>query len=1035
MNRSRCAVLSTSSVLCRATSIGLLLLCSPSAKAQYFGKNKVGYKTLHFKTIVSPRIQLYYYSSDSSARRFLIEAERWYNMHQRILKDTIQGRNPVIIYNNHADFQQTSLSPFNISPSTGGVTESARRRVFMPYTHSHRSTNHVLGHEMVHAFQYNLIQQHDSLSLANLGRVPLWIIEGMAEFMSIGRTDPNTAMWLRDAVLEEYFPSIASLNTPRYFPYRYGHAFWAFVSGLWGDKIVRELYMNIATHGLERALVLTLGYDIEELSRMWKEQTKKYYDRYLQNKQKVVGEYVFSDPEAMIISPTVSPDGKYLALYTQIDPISGLDLVLADASNKKFIRKIKSIKKSSHIDFVSLVESAPTWSPDSKKVAVITFSRGRNVLTFIDAKSGRITKNVTLSGVSSLAYPAWSPDGKHIAVSGMRDGQSDLYLLDVEDHSVEQLTNDIYSDIQPAWSEDSREIVFSTDRLNYQNQEHEGFFNIAVMDVRRRSIRSLPLFAGADNLNPQFISEGGIIFLSDRDGFRNLYKHDLRISKTYAMTDLATGISGITPYSQAVSFSSAHSTVYYSLYQKGTFNIARSALSNFKYLLVDQDVVDKSAGYLPPKVPVKKERVTSSLETFSKQVSISKDSIKKVPYKARFKLEGISSGGIGISSSTAFGTGVSGGLLMKFSDVLANNDLFVLASVNGEIQDIGVGVFYLYKKYRIDMGIELSHIPQLAAFTGAEDEVRDIDGRPTHIRKIYTDVRRTFVETATFFSYFPFSSSLRLQSNLGVVYQSYRIDRYSDSYLNNGRAFILFDRDLVGERLPAPPPIFQYFAGIALVGDNSVPGLVGPLDGYRYHVESTQVAGAFTYNNLIVDSRYYYWLRPIGLAFRAYHMGRYGKGGEDTRIFPLNVAFPGLVRGYDFLGVYNNIGSVLSTNNVENQFSTTDYLGSKVLVGNAEIRIPFTGPKKAALIPSGLLFSEFALFFDWGLALSSRTYTRQLFNINYRQQPIYSTGLSLRVNLFGFFVLEPFFAIPFRRVNASGEKGKGVFGLNFFPSW
>ena len=1013
----------------------LFLFCVHFVEAQYFGKNKVGYKTLDFKTIVSPRIQLYYYSSDSTARRFLVEAERWYNMHQRILEDTIRGRNPVLIYNNHADFQQTSLSPSNINPGTGGVTESARRRVFMPYTHSNRSTNHVLGHEMVHAFQYNLIEKNDSLSLSSLSNMPLWIIEGMAEFLSIGRRDPHTAMWLRDAVLEEYFPSISKLNTPQYFPYRYGHAFWAFVAGLWGDEIVRKLYINIATHGLDRALVLTLGHNKEELSRMWREQTKKYYDRYLQSRKKLVGEYAFSDPDAMIISPTVSPDGKYLAFYTQLDPISGLDLVLADASNRKIIRKIRSIKQSSHIDFVSLIESSPTWSPDSKQVAVITFSKGKNVLTFVSTVNGRITENISLPDVNSLAYPAWSPDGRKIAVSGMRDGQSDIYLLDVEDYSVDQLTQDTYSDIHPSWSEDSKKIVFSTDRLSYEEKKHEGFFNLAVVEISSRKVSSLKLFPGADNLNPQFVPDGGIIFLSDRDGFRNLYKYDPRISKTYAMTDIATGISGITSYSQAVSFSPSHSTVYYSLYQKGTFSIVRASLNDFQYILVDHKIVEKSAGYLPPKVPVKTERVTPSLKTFAEQKSISEDSIQKVAYKSLFKLEGIGSGGIGISSSTGFGTGVSGGLLLKFSDVLANNDLFLLASVNGEIQDVGVGVFYLYKKYRTDIGIELSHIPQLAAFTGSSEEIREIDGRPTHIRKIHTDLRRTFIETATFSSYLPFSSSLRLQGNIGVVYQSYRIDRYSDSYLDNGREFVFFDRDK--ERRPSPSPIFQYLTGLAFVGDNTQLGLVGPLDGYRYHIGSTQIAGAILYNNLIVDGRYYYWMRPIGFALRGYHVGRYGKGGEDTRIFPLNVAFPGLVRGYDFFSVYNDIGRVLSTNSIESQFSTTDYLGSKLLVGNAEIRIPFTGPKKATLIHSKLLFSEFALFFDWGVAFSSRSYTRRLFDIDYDyvQKPIYSTGFSLRVNLFGFYILEPFFALPFRRISTNGEKGKGVFGLNFFPSW
>ena len=37
--------------------------------------------------------------------------------------------------------------------------------------------------------------------LQGLGALPLWLVEGMAEYMSVGRDDPLTAMWMRDAIL------------------------------------------------------------------------------------------------------------------------------------------------------------------------------------------------------------------------------------------------------------------------------------------------------------------------------------------------------------------------------------------------------------------------------------------------------------------------------------------------------------------------------------------------------------------------------------------------------------------------------------------------------------------------------------------------------------------------------------------------------------------------------------------------------------------------------------------------------------------
>ena len=71
--------------------------------------------------------------------------------------------------------------------------------------------------------------------------MPLWFIEGMAEYLSIGPRDTQTAMWLRDAAIEDRLPTITDLDNPRYFPYRFGHAFWAYVTGRWGDGVIGQV--------------------------------------------------------------------------------------------------------------------------------------------------------------------------------------------------------------------------------------------------------------------------------------------------------------------------------------------------------------------------------------------------------------------------------------------------------------------------------------------------------------------------------------------------------------------------------------------------------------------------------------------------------------------------------------------------------------------------------------------------------------------------------------------------------------------------
>ena len=89
-------------------SLLLICLCS-TAHAQYFGQNKMRYKKLDFKVYDTPHFNIYYYLKNDSMMRWLSkESEIWYDLHQQVFQDTFLRKNPIIIYNNHPEFQQTT---------------------------------------------------------------------------------------------------------------------------------------------------------------------------------------------------------------------------------------------------------------------------------------------------------------------------------------------------------------------------------------------------------------------------------------------------------------------------------------------------------------------------------------------------------------------------------------------------------------------------------------------------------------------------------------------------------------------------------------------------------------------------------------------------------------------------------------------------------------------------------------------------------------------------------------------------------------
>src|SRR5690606_21009999 len=209
----------------------------PDTAAQYFGRNKVQYDQFDFQRFHTEHFEIFFYPEEEEKIQDVARmAERWYGRHSRSYLREFDEKKPLIFYANHADFQQTNAISGQLSEGTGGVTESLKERVVMPLTGIYSETDHVLGHELVHSFQYDIaLTDGDSLRFS-LGLIPLWLIEGTAEYLSVGRRDPHTAMWLRDAAIRDDLPTIDDLTrSTRYFPYRYGQAYMAYIGGKYGD--------------------------------------------------------------------------------------------------------------------------------------------------------------------------------------------------------------------------------------------------------------------------------------------------------------------------------------------------------------------------------------------------------------------------------------------------------------------------------------------------------------------------------------------------------------------------------------------------------------------------------------------------------------------------------------------------------------------------------------------------------------------------------------------------------------------------------
>jgi Tol biopolymer transport system component len=1069
-----------------------LLFFTGQLSAQYFGRNKPHYESFDFKVYQTPTFEIYHYlENEQVLDRFAQFSEQWYQLHQNILRDTFSSKNPMIIYNDHADFQQTNAIMGGVGVGTGGVTEAFKNRVIMPFAMTNQQTFHVLGHELVHAFQYDIVINGDSTSLQNIANLPLWLVEGLAEYMSIGRVDAHTAMWMRSAVINNDVPTLKDLNNPRYFPYRYGQAFWAFLTGLKGDDVIRPFYEATAKYGFEQACRGVVGMSADNLSALWVNAIKQHFGQYITGYTMPSEEVASSSPDKrskkkkkdkdknkkplnikedfigrkmlanekqsgrINIAPVISPNGRY-AIFLSERNLFSIDLFLADISKKEIIREVASSSKSSHIDDFDYIESAGTWSPNSKEFAFVGYKKGQNILIIKEALTGKTVDEIKIPGVPAFSNPAWSPNGDQIVVSGLVQGQADLYSYNLKTKKTTQLTNDIYSELHPSWSADGLSLLFSSDKLSMENGRTNGkwTFNLAILDVVSGTDEHINVFPGADNLNPWQDANGNIVFLSNRDGFRNMYRYDPATGQVFKMTDFMTGISGITHYAPAISLSRRQQRILYTYYNNNQYAVYKGDYDEFLSEEVDPAEVDFAPATLPQinkQAPMMVDRQLRNLdESFEENQSVL-GIFQRRDYKAQFKLDYIGGGaGVGVTNSNFIMGGnnrLAGAIDMLFSDIVGNQNLFVSAQMNGEIQDFGASVMYLNRKKPLNWGIYGSHIPIRFVSGGffrdqngnIINETITVDGQdfPTNY---VIDQYRQFIDELGVLSQYAFSQTMRWEATASFTRFSTRLDRnyyFAESFGGFFGNLFFLDR----QKLETAPGFSLWRTGTALVGDNSYFGLTAPLRGHRFRVGIDHYFGEFNFTAPTVDLRVYKQVKPFTIALRAYHYGRYG--GNSEEISPLFVGSPWLVRGYNtdatqqFLqGGLNGFGgnAVIPGTGFGGSIPVSDevlfsLLGSKMAVANLEVRLPLTGPRQLAMIKSSFLFSDLNLFFDAGMAWFDFDQLGETPGRFPSVSPLYSTGASLRVNLFGSLIIEPYYAIPLL------EGAEPGFGLNLIQGW
>jgi Tol biopolymer transport system component len=1036
----------------------LLLLGTPAlSSAQYFGQNKVQYTTFDWQIIQTEHFDVHFYPDERVAAMDAARmAERSYARLSRVLGHRFRERKVIILYASHSDFQQTNTTTGDVGEGTGGFTDFFKQRNIMPLTGSYADIDHVLAHEMTHQFQLDVFSHGrggSALQCVLQIQPPLWFMEGMAEYLSLGPTTPETAMWLRDAALTDSLPTIEQLTfDPRFFPYRFGHAIWSYIGERWGDEAIGEILRGTVQGGIEASMKRVTGLSLNQLSAQWRDAVQKQYLPEVGSRvrARAMSDSLLTEDRSdgtLHLAPALSPDGKQVAYFSEKD-FYFVDLYLADGVTGKVKRRILKSTYSSNYETYRFINSQAAWSPDGKYLAFVAKKGPRDELVIADVERNRRVRSISLK-LSGASTPSWSPDGEKLVFTGYDGGLSDLFVVNADGTGLRRLTEDKYADLHPVWSPDGRTIAFATDRGPETDFRvlRIGNWRIALYQLENGAVEVLPQMDQGKNVSPQWAPDGrSIAFVSDRNGVSNIFLYDFDAKNVFQITDFFTGAQGITPLSPVLSWAPGADRLAFVYYESGKYDVYTltnpRSLKRAPYQPVPTDSVtavaranaattDTTAAtptgpqvgeggsiYRGPqgfRASADLGRLTDTSK-FVAPVSIARllDSASFAlpdtgefslkPYKVSFSADYIARPTIGYVRDN-FGQGLYGGSAVQLSDMLGNHNLLFAGFVNGRITEAQVLAAYSNLSRRLNWAVGVQQEPYF--YTDLSAYVGDVPV-PGEISLI-TDIRRLVFRSVFAQANYPFSRFQRLELGLRGTNVSEDVYRIVEP--------INIFRDITVQQFDIDSK--SYFQpSAALVFDNSLFGYTAPFAGRRYRFSVGQNIGDWQFTELLADFRRYDKIAgPVTFATRGLFVGRIGRDEREFRIF---AGIPELIRG-NTSGSYRD-NECLLVNDVGTQTgcAALDRLvGTRIAVGSAELRFPLLTPQVFRNLPSAVPPLEAALFFDIGLAWedgNTVVWEREECDdpVNVRE-PLMAYGASVRSNLFGFLILRLDYSRPLRR--------------------
>ncbi len=502
-----------------------------------FGKNRIQYQKFKWKYYQTENFNSYFSQDGLGLGKYVAEiAEAELRGIEEFVEYGLQRRANIVVYNNYDEMQQSNIGLGIDWQNTGGVTKLVNNKMVVYFDGNHDNLRRQIRQGIAKVLVENLLFGDDLGEFAAnhaLLDLPKWLTDGYIEYAG-ENWSPSLDDDLRGAMLSGNYNNFYQFAFEK--PVLAGHSFWKYIADKYGkSKTTYFLYLSRIYRNLNNASQKIAKKKFKKLLQDFMLEVPQQYFKDMRGRRNV--------PKGQLSVSEVIGKKDYIRFNANPVPRSFTYAMVEFKQGKytvvvmeNFVKRKELLKLGvrSREDEKNPNYPILAWDGKGTRLAVLYSDQGKTKLFVYDVLNRIKIIKQEITQFDQVQDMKYMLDANTLLLSAVKSGQSDVFVYKIDKQTVEQVTNDVYDDLDPSFVAfpNKSGIIYASNRPSAEAATSEDSmpgkrFNIYLVDNWNKSdVKQISKLTDLKLGNARFPSQynqSHFTFISDENGINNRY--------------------------------------------------------------------------------------------------------------------------------------------------------------------------------------------------------------------------------------------------------------------------------------------------------------------------------------------------------------------------------------------------------------------------------------------------------------------------------------------------------------------------------